>query len=294
MRTSFILLIFCTALAPALRAQLVAGYDFDRPTLVGELDERLDEISGLSPSTTPGELLAVADEKGTVYRINGGSGTLLWNLDFWKEGDYEGIELVGQDIWVVKNTGTLYRITGAGTPEQETTKYNGFLSDENDVEGLAYDPANNRLLLACKDDARDDGNDKDGRYIFAFDLGSKTFNEQPVFSIHRKDVLHYLGICEKSKKHDKLVDFFGDDDFDLSPSALAIHPRTGQMFLTSSVGKLLVVLSSTGKIEAIHKLDKATYPQPEGLAFATDGSLYVSTERRGDRPARLYRVAAVR
>ena len=273
-------------------APVAPGYDFTAPQLVGQLDGELDEISGLS-TTADGndELFAVQDELGKVYRLNARTGGLLWSIDFWKDGDYEGVEAVGPDIWVVKNTGTLYRIQHPGSPSQNVTKFNTALTSENDVEGLAYDTRNNRLLLACKRDASDDGNDKDGRYVYAFSLSTHALSAQPVMAITRAAVAEHLSVCPLTAGYNKLRDFFLDrPEYDLAPSAIAIHPLTGQVFITSSVGKVLMVLSAEGEIEHLERLDKEFFPQPEGLAFTPDGTLYVSTEAKKSAPARLYRL----
>ena len=277
-----------------LSAALLAGqtYDFNNPKLIGEMPAQLDEISGLSiDPNRRHELLAVQDEEGKVYRLNARNGTLLGAVTFWKDGDYEGIEVVGPDVWVVKNTGTLYRVRNVGTPEQTVDKFNTELTGENDVEGLSYDPSRNRLLLACKRDAKDDGNDKDGRYIYAFDLATEKLSERPVYAIAREAVRNYLTACTRTSHHEKLAEFFDRDGFDLAPSALAVHPTTGRLYLTSSVGKVLMVLDPDGKITHLERLDKEKFQQPEGLAFAADGTLYVSTERKKDRPARVWAVS---
>ncbi len=291
MRPAFLLLLFLCTCGRALIAQ-EGAYNFDAPHLVGNLDTELDEISGLS--LAPGqrhELLVVQDELGKVFRLNAKTGAILWATTFWKDGDYEGVEAVGEDIWVVKNTGTLYQIKDAGKPEQSVEKYNTELTSDNDVEGLAYDASRNRLLLACKKDAKDDGNDKDGRYIFAFDLAKKKLSKQPAFAIEREAVANFLASCTKTTKHEKLCSFFVQNDaFDLAPSAIAVHPITGELFITSSVGKVLMVLNPNGQIAYLHKLDKSFFPQPEGLAFQADGTLFISTEKKKGAPARVYRL----
>ena len=288
MTRSFLFLLFLLT-AAALPAQ---AYDFANPRLVGEMPAQLDEISGLCVDPNRrNELLAVQDEEGKLYRLNARNGVLLGAVTFWKDGDYEGVEAVGEDVWIVKNTGTLYRLRNAGTPDQSVDKYNTALTGDNDVEGLAYDPTRNRLLLACKRDADDDGNDKDGRYIYAFDLATNELSERPVYAIAREAVRNFLGTCQRTVGHDKLSDFFARADFDLAPSALAIHPLTGQLFLTSSVGKVLMILEPDGRISHLERLDKEKFSQPEGLAFAADGTLYISTERKKDRPARVWRVS---
>ena len=75
---------------------------------------------------------------------------MIEEIQFHKDGDYEGIEIVGDKVYVIKSTGTIYEVTNPGTKEQQRKKFNSFLSKENDVEGLAYDKKNNRLLVACK------------------------------------------------------------------------------------------------------------------------------------------------
>ncbi|NJB86466.1 uncharacterized protein YjiK [Lewinella marina] len=238
-------------------------YDLDNPQLVGELPEELDEISGLTIRN--GDLLAVEDEYGILYRLALADGSILERTEFWESGDYEGLATVGEnEVWVTKSNGRLYRITAPGTNEQRVKEYNTWLKGENDVEGLAYDATRNRLLLACKDDPKGNGMSKENRYIFAFDLETKKLGEEAAYSIPRED--------------------------DFSPSALAIHPLTGQLFLTSSVGNRLLVADAEGRIETVRKLDKRFLPQAEGLAFTADGTLYISTEARDGEPARIYRL----
>lgn len=268
------------------------SYDYSAPELIGELPPELDEISGLSMA--PGhrnELLAIQDEEGKIFRLNAKTGGLLWAITFWKDGDYEAVEAVGEDVWVAKSTGTLYQVTNAGKPNQKVDKYNTHLTSENDVEGLAYDKAKNRLLLACKEDAKDDGNDKNGRYIYAFDLAAKTLSKKPVFAIELEAVKNHLAACEKTTDHERLCDFFvSRDEYDLAPSALAVHPATGQLFLTSSVGKVLMVLNPDGQIDHMERLNEDLFAQPEGLAFAEDGTLFISTEKKKKAHARVYRL----
>lgn len=264
------------------------GYDLESPTLVTILPKQLDEISGLSISSCGQKILAVQDELGAYFQLDLSTGEVEAAVDFWKDGDYEGIEMVGPDIWVVKNTGTLYQISKPGTAEQTVTKFNGFLGSDNDVEGLAFDKLNNRLLLACKSHV---AGTIEVRSVFAFDLATQTFAPRPVFSIGRFAMRAYLDQCPKSRKHDKITSFINDrEQYELGPSAIAIHPQTGQIFITSSAGKLFIILSAEGKIQHVRRLEKDFFPQPEGLAFEADGTLLVSTEAKKGAPARIYRL----
>ncbi|MEM6396830.1 MAG: SdiA-regulated domain-containing protein [Bacteroidota bacterium] len=278
----------CTASLLA-QAPYSFPYNLSTPQLVGELDDKLEEVSGLSLSGT--ELLAVQDEDGIIFKLDVETGKIESTIEFGDDGDYEGIEHVGQYVYVVKSSGTLYRVSRAGTDDQQVDKFNGFLNKDNDVEGLAYDPAKNRLLLACK--APDVS--PETRHIYAFDLNTHTFISEPILEVAREEIQAYLASCQPTAQHAAICDFFDSEEkFRLGPSALAIHPQTGQYYLTSSRGKILVVASPRGRIQHVFRLDKEYFPQPEGLAFAPNGDLYISTEAKSGEPARIWKLGMVK
>ena len=65
-------------------------------------------------------------------------------------------------------------------------------------------------------------------------------------------------------------------------SAVAIHPTTKDIFVLSSLNNMIAVLSpENGRIKRIIELVGPDYNQPEGLAFGSDGRLYVSNESNG-------------
>lgn len=266
-------------------------YQFDAPQLIAELPAELEEISGLSLDRSGRYLIAVEDENGTVYYLDKQTGAIHERFDFWKEGDYEGVEAVGDDIYVVKSTGTLYRIRDVGEASQHTDKYNAFLNDENDVEGLAYDPIHRQLLLACKADGGEGYASERERCIYAFDLLGGQLITRPAFVITRQQIRDYLRDSPREEGHEKLSAMFNrDDEFELSPSALAVHPLSGDLYILSSAGKTMLVLQPGGAVRHIYKLDKDIFLQPEGMCFDHDGSLYIANEGKGGA-SRLYRLS---
>ena len=266
-------------------------YDWENPDGTFTLPDDLNEVSGLSFDQAGNHLLAVQDELGEVFVLNKENGEVVRRMPFWKEGDYEGIEQVGDKIYVVKNTGTIYEISAGGTDAQHVEKYNGFLDSDNDIEGLSYWPQRHQLLLACK---AKPGGGLDGnrtKAVYAFDLTSKTFIEKPLLLLDRQEVSDYLQNCQPGKDHTQICEIFdpGKEDFDLSPTALAIHPLSGHFYLTSSKGNLLLIIDATGKILHIDKLPKHLHRQPEGLCFDAAGNLYISNERKKDIPPLIHR-----
>lgn len=263
-------------------------YKLDEPAETYEMPSILEEISGLTISTDEQFLYAVQDEKGIIFKLSKSSGEVLEKIKFHKDGDYEGIEVVRDKIYVVKSTGTIYEVTNPGAVNQQMKKFNDFLERENDVEGLAYDAKNNRLLLACKGMPATGESFDIIRYkkvIYAFDLNTKTFLPDPVYTIQLEEIRKYLDSHTSLKEYEKLVEFFssGKDNLSFNPSAIAIHPKSGAIYVSSSIGKVLIVLSDTGKVLHIEKLRKKVHAQPEGLAFDKEGTLYISNEGKGGK-----------
>jgi uncharacterized protein YjiK len=235
------------------------GYDLNRGKMLSHLPKELAEISGLA--VRGNELYTVTDEKGKVYVLDRENGHILRTIDFGEDGDYEGIAVVGEDIWVVNSEGTLYRISG-----ERTETYPTWLEKGNDAEGLVYDAEHNRLLIACKSDIRGDGRPKENRYVFAFDLERRVLGEEAVLSIPRRNAF--------------------------SPSGIAVH-ADGSLYLCSSVGNWLAWVDADGTIRSQRKLSKRRLPRAEGIAFDAGGSLYLSTEAHKGEPARIYRFPTV-
>jgi len=265
-------------------------YDLSSPAATWLLSDELKEISGLSLSADGNSLLAVQDETGIIYWIDRQTGTVTRKSEFWKEGDYEGIEITPEALYVVKGSGTIYQIRNAGESNQTVEKFNTFLNNITaDVEGLAHDALNKRLLLACKAPAGTEAADALERNVYAFYPESKTLSETPVFRIRQSDVQAWLTAAAANPATAKIAEYFSKEkkeSFPFTPSAIAVHPLTGHIYLCSSGGRLLFVLDAQGALLHIAKLGKGLLPQPEGLCFDKNGDLYLSSEGK-DEPATL-------
>ena len=269
------------------------SYSLNDPDKTLEMPGRLDEISGLSIAADDDELLAVQDEKGIIFTIDKKKGDVEAEDEFWKGGDFEGIELVKGIVYVVNSSGTIFEIRRLGKSDQKVVKHNTFLKRINDIEGLGFDPQSQQLLVACKGRPATGNSIEDFRLkkcIYRFDLQSKRLDSIPAYTIALKDVRAYLKKCKDSEKLEKLKAYFSPDKANLTfnPSAIAVHPINGHVYILSSVGKLLFVLAKNGKILHIEKLSKKKHPQPEGIAFDESGDLYISNEAKGGK-AVIYR-----
>jgi uncharacterized protein YjiK len=185
----------------------------------------------------------------------------------------------------VKSTGTIYEIPESG---KDVQKYKFGLDSENDVEGLAYDARNNRLLLACKKKVGGGINSGSKRGIYAFDLGTKSMSETPVYIIAAQEVQSFLSPQPNTDNKEKLLECFESEDMKFAPSAIAVHPRTGHLYLLSSAGNVLLILDENGKVLHAEKLKKKSHLQPEGICFDADDTMYISNEGKDGEPGKIH------
>lgn len=270
------------SLATAGGEQPRYAYDFWSPDAEFKLDEDLKEISGLT-LFDDSHLAAIEDERGHFYLIDFTTGATTEEHRFAGKGDYEGIERAHERLFALRSDGQVREIVDFDTDDPDSDKVKTPLGSGCDAEGLAFDPLHERLLISCKEHP---GNGLKGvRAIYALELESLTMSETPVFIIP-VDTIDAVGGAPGnviSKFITPLVDFGG-----FKPSALAIHPCTDDLFVLSSVLKVIVVLNQSGDIVEIFPLDRDMLEQPEGLAFLQNGDLFISSEGHRRKP-RLFR-----
>ncbi len=264
-------------------------YDINKPDKTWKLPEKLIEISGLG-YIDKYRLACIQDEKGNIYIFNLLTCDIERKIDFEKDGDFEGIEIVKNDAWVLKSNGTVYRVKNyLNENEDDVEKYPTILTKRNDAEGICYDPSSKQLLICCKGHPFvDDRNGKNFKAVYTFNPKTRLLNLDPYLLIELdfiKNLKNYNTITQWGVELlANLDDAKGDLTF--QPSGIAIHPITQDIYILAAVGNLLMVYSPEKEIKAIIKLKTKTHPQPEGICFSPDGTLYISSEGK-DKSGRI-------
>ena len=262
-------------------------YQLEHPDKYEVISDTLREISGLSMAPNGKNLLAVQDEMGTIFELEPRHFQIKHRIDFVREGDFEGVAVIGDTLFAVKSNGTLFRILPdprGGMPKVE--KFKTGLSKAWDVEGLEADPTRHRLLLACK--ASPEGMPADERRIFAFSLHDFSMQQAPVLRITLKAMTSNTAVFHPSEQAEKILEFLMRPDREgalpFSPSGIAIHPATGHYYILSAQGRLLAVYAASGELLRLQRLEKSLFEQPEGICFDARGTLYLSSEGKTGKP----------
>jgi uncharacterized protein YjiK len=237
-----------------------------------DLPSSLREISGLSVLDEK-RLVCVEDESGKIYIYNTANEKVEREIIFAATGDFEGVTVVGTDIWVLRADGVLFEIKNIWKAVPTVIEHDTHLTAEQDCEGLCYDLIANRLLVTIKEK---DPNSPDYKGIYAFDLSTRSMDEKPAFKI---DLNHSILKLKKNGKKKKEED-------SVRPSGIAIHPTTGEMYITDGPASKLLITDSKGDIKKYIQLDEKIFTQPEGIAFNARGDLFIANEGLG-RPGNI-------
>jgi len=221
----------------------------------------LTEISGLS--YMDGQRFAsVQDELGKIFIYNVSSSSVEKEISFGAPGDYEGLAVVGEIIWVLRSDGKLFEVTNINAVKPSVKEYSTPLTTKQDPEGLCYDKKNNRLLIAIKGAEPGTENYKG---IYAFDLNSKKMDQQPVFKIDLQNKV-FGNSSDKKKKNT------------INPSDISIHPISGDMYIIDGRNPQLLITDASGNIKKLYGLSSKDFAQPEGITFNPAGDLFIANE----------------
>ena len=244
----------------------VIPYHLDEPEDVYKLPHSLDEISGLAIDPD-GRLIAIQDEQAILFFIDPLSGEIKDEYEFGKRGDFEGVEFMNGLYYVLESDGTLFQVE-IREGESESSKIKTRLHRGCDAEGLAADVYMYRLLILCKEKAGK--GIRNARAVYIFDLQKGKLCKKALNLLSRNAFMSAFDVKKSAFSSFK-------------PSAIAVHPQTGHIYIISSVDRRLVVFNRVGDILGQHEFDKKNMRQPEGLAFGRDGFLYVASEGAGKR-----------
>jgi hypothetical protein len=254
------------------------GYELDKPDLALTLPPALAEISDIT-TISEHEIACVQDELGIVYVYDIRSQKIVDEIRFGSKGDYEGLTKSDSKLFVLRSDGKLFELSSL--KHHPTVQTYDLHLPATESEGLCLDAKHNRLLIAPK--TRPSANDeRDWRPIYAFDLQRMAPAQSPVFSINVRAIRHFakyhsLPIPRRVKKGGEGM----HNALHFLPSAIAIHPITGEVFLLSAQDHILVSCTETGSITGYALLDAGLFRQPEGLAFFPNGDMLISNEAGG-------------
>lgn len=225
------------------------------PDTIRSLPGALAEISGLALHR--GLLLAHDDEIGRVYSINPATGAVavFATLRGPVHDDFEGIAVLGDTVWLMTSHGLLYGLKAvASTTPVPFVRRNTGLAKHCELEGLAADESEGVLFLPCKLLSKNQG----GVVVYRWDVARGALATPASVRIAPASL--------KSAGAPRL-----------RPSAIEVVPGTRHLLVLSSSPPALLEFDGIGAAHGYVRL-ASRHAQPEGLAIAANGDLFISDE----------------
>lgn len=226
-----------------------------------ELPIELKEISAIE-WLSENKIAAIQDEEGIIFIYDLLKKKVEQKIEFGSAGDYEGLAIDDNNAYVLESNGKISIIENYKSENRTLTEYKTIFSVKNDMESIEIDNENGRLLVIPKERGVDSDRYKG---IYAFSLKDRELYEKPIFKIDMTDE-----VLDRYRKK-KLQKTF-------RPSDMAIHPQTKEMYLLDGVRPKMLILDKYGKAKNVYTLNEKIFPQPEGITFDPDGTLYISSE----------------
>ena len=226
-----------------------------------KLPKRLREISGLA-LTSDERLLAITDEQAIVYELDYLEGKIVKSFALGNpivRGDFEGIAVLGDTIWLMTSDGLLFA-AGEG-PDGGFVRYQKYDTGNGafcELEGLGQDRVAGTLIMACKE-----GIKRKKKDLKIFELSASA-----------NGIEHIRDIPLPGPSIRTMI-----DKNRISPSGLAVDPQTGERVLVAARQDALVRLTPDGAlIEAIILEKKGRHKQAEGIEITRDGRMLIADE----------------
>lgn len=234
------------------------GYNLNSPSVL-KLPPALDEISGIVYYPKDKSVLAINDEVGWLYKIYLKEDPDIQKWKYSNGADFEDLVLVDSTFYVLESNGNIIRFKFITPDSADVQEFIFPVPGKNEFEILYRDVSDSRLILLCKDCEIDN---KNSLTAFAFNLDSMAYSSAPPFVVDIK----------------KIEDLLDEKKLKFKPSAAAIHPITKELYIISSINKVLVVADLNGNPKKVYKINPKLYKQPEGVTFTSKGDMLISNE----------------
>jgi uncharacterized protein YjiK len=234
-----------------------SNYDLNHPYKL-QLSAQMDEISGIAFYPKDTTIFAIEDEEGYLFKIYPKKQGALQKWKFGKKGDYEDVAMIDSLFYVLKSNGDITKVTFISKDSIAAETYVFPEAGNNEFESMYYDKSAGTIEMLCKDCAADK---KKTLSIWSFHLRDHSYTISP----------HVINVAPIAKT-------LGENKVRFKPSATAINPLTQELYMLSSVNKVLVIADTAGTVTQVYPLDPKIFAQPEGLAFTPAGDMLISNE----------------
>ncbi len=140
--------------------------------------------------------------------------------------------------------------------------------------GMCLHEQTKRLFFVAESDIE---NEVQNHLIYTFNLNQRKLSERPLFEIKPEDI-ELFAISNNITLPGNRLDENGDtvDIFSFKPDVIAVHPKTNEIYVLSTMDRSLAVYNQFGQVVNFTTLNEELFSQPKAMTFFPNGDLLLT------------------
>jgi hypothetical protein len=247
-------------------------FDLQHPNSVRTLPMGVQPFSDVTLLDST-HLIGLDQESGSLFvydmDANSVSPFLPWDLG----SKIRNISTVDSTLLLVDDAKHIHFLSAPYDAASLTTL--NLENEQFEAVSVCFHQESHRLFLMTSNEERTEGYSSSS--VYAYNLNQRKLNVQPLFSISGEDIEAFAIQNNLIAPHSDLS--IVDDTLEtmnFTPSAIAVHPKTNEIYVLSRADHSLVVFNQFGEIVNFTSLDKTTFSDPSAMTFKKSGDLVIT------------------
>lgn len=284
---SFVLAALSFVAAKSLEKVGVESYYFQKATNFLKEDGYFDLINPSAVNSFPMGIAAFSDVtlldsthiigintmNGNVVLIDLNSNSISSQLSLSSKFNFVDISRMDSTLILLDSDSKVHFLL---PPYDSTSLISMNETKENfPTSGICFHESSKRLFLLSEVQELQEG--QISCFLYAFNLNNRQFKEEPLFEINTS-AIETFALNNNLPLPKKTLSFDGDtlEGLSFNPSAIAVHPKTNEIYVLSSDDRSLVVFNQFGEVKNFTTLDAVLFSKPTGMTFQDNGDLLIT------------------
>lgn len=247
-------------------------FDLQHPNSVQTLPMGIQPFSDIALLDST-HLLGLNQESGMMFVYDLNDHSVVPFLSWDMESKIRNISTLDSTLLLVDDAKHIHFLSSPYDSSSLTTL--NLDNEQFDPTSVCYHKETNRLFLIASNEERTEGYSNSS--IYAYNLNQRKLNAQPLFSISGEDIEAFaiqnnlmIARSDLSIMDDTL------ESMNFTPTAIAVHPKTNEIYILSGSDHSLAVFNQFGEIVNFTTLDKNTFSHPSAMTFKKNGDLVIT------------------
>ena len=247
-------------------------FDLTNPSTVSSFPMGVASFSDVTMLDST-HLVGIEPVNGNVVLIDLNSNSIFSQLSLGSEFQFVDISRMDSTLILLDSESKVHFLL----PPYDSTSFISMNDTKENftTSGICFHESTKRLFLLSEVQELEEGNIS--CFLYSFNLNKRQLREEPLFEINTS-AIESFALNNNLPLPKNKVSFEGDtiEGLNFNPSAIAVHPKTNEIYVLSSDDRSLVVFNQFGEVVNFTTLDANLFSKPTGMTFQDNGDLLIT------------------